>query len=288
MKTAVISDDAKEQEALKNEMAELRNGEAITEVKPAGETEVKTVPEVEPEVKTAETVSDTDKLKEDALSPEAKELITKLEGEKNALLSHKDKLEKDNFTLREKRRQDLETLAVLQSKIKPEGYTPEGRTDIDPEVEKIIRSTVAPELEQVRAESAKITKEIREQRANADQERVIAREGKEKYDAAYAAFVELIMPESHLYDPAIEEAFMNTMKPAEFIFKVGLASGGLDSYIENVRKETTEKVKKETLEGLKNSANKVIPSLSSLAGSKPTIKDGSNSLRTEMNELRNV
>ncbi len=280
MKPAVISDDAKEQEALKNEMAELRNGEAITEVKPAETGKVETVPEVKPEVQPSEIVSDTNKLKEDTLSPEAKELITKLEGEKNALLSHKDKLEKDNITFREKRMQDLESLDVLQSKNKPEGEEPEGKRDIDPEVEKIIRSTVAPELEEVKTE-------IRVQRYQQDEAEVIRTHGKEKHKTAMAAFTELITPESPSYDPAIHESFMKSKTPAQFAFRIGIAQG-LDGYIENIRKETTEKVKKETLEGLKISANKTIPSLSSLSGSKPVIKDGSNSLRTEMNELRNV
>lgn len=281
--TAVIPDDVKEQAELKKEMAELREGEAVSaEVKPAEATEVKTE---ETKASNISAVGASVKAPEEKTEVKSAEPEIDYKAEFEKVKTHKDNLEKALQEMRHKRKQDLETLAVLQSR-KPEVKETEGEetkerdTSIDPEVTKIIKFTVAPELEEVKAE-------IRVQRFQQDEASVIAREGKDKYKTAMDAFTEMITPESHLYDTAIHESFMKSKTPAQFAFRVGMAQG-LDGYIETIRKETADKTRKDVLEELKNSANKTIPSLSTVNGAKPAIKDGSPSLRTEMNELRNL
>lgn len=278
--TAVVvhpDEDVKKQEALKAEMAELNDDSiSMPETKPDEETEVKT------KEKASEKPADDASVKPPAEKTEVQSADTgidyKAEFEKEK--AHRTNLDKALHEMRVKRKSDLETMAVLQSKIKPDAKLAEGEeektTSIDPEVEKIIRSTVAPELEEVKTE-------IRVQRFKQDEAEVISTHGKEKHKAAMDAFSELITPESHLYDPAIHESFMKSNTPAQFAFRIGMAQG-LDGYIENVRKETAEKVKKETIEGLKNSANRTIPSLSQVNGGRPANAQP-NTLRKEMDEL---
>jgi len=261
-----------EDEQMKREMAELR-GDAMPEVsKPAEEAE----PQKEEVVKSPEEIT------KEAAQPTIEERLEQLRGENEKLLAHKTRLETDNYGLREKRRQDLEKLSALQT-AKPDtdvsGEEENNDTSIDPEVTRIIRSTVEPELAEVKAE-------IRQGRFASDEARVKAQYGEDKYKSAIDAFSEIITPESNQYDPAIHESFMKSKTPAQFAYKIGMASS-LESYIETVRKETAEKTKKETLEELKGSAIKTIPSLSNVSGGTPQVKKPS-TLAAEMDELRKV
>ena len=274
--TAVITPepDVKNQE-LKKELAELDDNPSPMVL----DEPVKPVDTVTPPVQVLDKPADDTSVKKDAVvvpDVKAEEPVIDYKAEFEKVKNHKDNLEKALHEMRLKRKDDLSRLAALQSSNPAADDAGKIDRDIDPEVENIIKSTIEPELNEVRTE-------IRLGRFQQDATRVITKEGAEKYKTAMDTFNEIITPESHLYDPSIHEAFMKSKAPAEFAFKIGM-SMGLDGYIESIRKETAEKVKKETLEELKNSANKTIPSLSQLNGGKPANAQP-NSLRKEMDDL---
>lgn len=274
--TAVITPepDVKNQE-LKKELAELDDNPSPSVL----DEPVKPVDTVTPPVQVLDKPADDTSVKKYAVvvpDVKAEEPVIDYKAEFEKVKNHKDNLEKALHEMRLKRKDDLSRLAALQSSNPAADDAGKIDRDIDPEVENIIKSTIEPELNEVRTE-------IRLGRFQQDATRVITKEGAEKYKTAMDTFNEIITPESHLYDPSIHEAFMKSKAPAEFAFKIGM-SMGLDGYIESIRKETAEKVKKETLEELKNSANKTIPSLSQLNGGKPANAQP-NSLRKEMDDL---
>jgi len=213
--------------------------------------------------------------------------IETLRADKETLLGHKGKLEVDLYKLREKNRE----LVALQPK---ETETKEDETSIDPEVVAIIKREAIKGAQEL---VAPIAQKMRVDVFKTDEERVISKYGKEKYDFAYKTFEPFILSESPQYDEDLHQAWLRSDKPAEFILKQGIAKGfdefqsmnskSVEAQIEQARKETAEKIRKETLEELRKSAGKVIPSLSAMAGGIPK-PEAKSEFTSEVEALRRI